>query len=141
MRERDRELTIKQNFDLTLFRVEMSRYEQWKWREPKGKSQWVKIKETKTAQMKNGVIERGHIMNDRKTRSQNFYLPLHIIQRHKDMQCHWENINFTKSFSHADFLSLFKFTLSLLWNGDNILSSPTQKNFLGKYSYNSIMKN
>lgn len=46
------------------------------------------MKGTKTAQIKNGVIDRGHIMNDRKTRSQNFYLPLHIIQGQKDMQCH-----------------------------------------------------
>lgn len=46
------------------------------------------VRRSKTAQIKDGIIERDHIMNDRKTRSRNPYLPLHMIQEYKDMQCH-----------------------------------------------------
>lgn len=71
----------------------MSRYEQWKWQGPKGKSQRGKIKKTTTAQIKDVIIKTGQIMKDRKTGSQNSYLPLHIIQEHKDMQCHSADTN------------------------------------------------
>ena len=124
----------------------MSRYEQWKWWGPKGKSQCAKVKKTETAQIKDGVIEKGHIMNDRKTRSQNSYLPLHIIQEHKDMQYHWEDVNLkpvpgrvlvmSTSYNCSANLHFPSYKMGIIF-----LASPIQKNSSGKYSNNSKMKN
>lgn len=47
----------------------MSRYEQWKWQGPKGKSQHGKIKKTTTAQIKDVIIKTGQIMKDKDRKS------------------------------------------------------------------------